>query len=70
MWDASAAALGSRGVFPRFMPSRRGYRVQIFFLFFFNAVRRGGKKHLSAAQKEDISYVLRGGLEKSTHCVH
>lgn len=34
MWDESAAASGSQGVFPRFVPSRRGYRVHVLFLFF------------------------------------
>lgn len=34
MWDESAAASGSQGVFPRFVPSRRGYRVHVFFCFF------------------------------------
>lgn len=65
MWDESAAASGSQGVFPRSVPSRRGYRVHVLFLFFMQPVclaasfqnkfrhkKEGWKKHLSAAQNK------------------
>lgn len=65
MWDESAAASGSQGVFPRFVPSPRGYRVHALFLFFMQPVclaasfqnkfwhkKEGWKKHLRAAQKK------------------
>lgn len=84
MWDESAAASGSQGIFLQLMSGRRGDRVHLCCCCFavclqpvccriFQVLAQGrmggGGGALECCANEDISYVLRS-FEKNTHSVH